>query len=268
MTMEIVDCHTHTSYSDGKASVEENVARASGLGISTICLTDHLTLPQAIDPTCEVSVAEADLPRYAADIMASRARHPEIDVVYGFECDYYPGCADNVRRWSEGATFRLGSVHMVDSRWIDDLDDLSYWDEHTADEVWERYFLVWGQACASGLFDSMAHPDLVSLLGRYPDDETMRGLFAQAALDASRAGVHVELNTAGAIKPVGRFYPHPELLELFCEAGVPLTVGSDAHVVTRVGEGIPAAYALAACAGYRSVDVPTPDGGWRRVSIA
>ena len=96
----------------------------------------------------------------------------------------------------------------------------------------------------------------------------MQRLYAQAARDAAAAGVRVEINTAGSIKPVGRFYPHPELLSLFHEAGVPITVGSDAHVVTRVGENIDQAYALAVAAGYRSIDVPTAAGGWRSVSIA
>ena len=108
-------------------------------------------------------------------------------------------------------------------------------------------------------------------------DKSSRPLFQD--IDAARkrcleraplySGVaDVEINTAGSIKPVGRFYPHPELLSLFHEAGVPITVGSDAHVVTRVGENIDQAYALAAAAGYRSIDVPTAAGGWRSVSIA
>ena len=265
--MELVDCHTHTFYSDGHNSVEDNVARALELGLTTICLTDHLTLPASIDPTCEVSVAEADLPAYRRDTLQARADHPEIDVVLGFECDYYPGCEQNVLRWSEGATFRLGSVHMVDMSWIDDLGDLSFWDAHSVEYVWEGYFRLWGQACRSGLFHSMAHPDLVSLLGRYPSSELMEGLFSQAACDAREAGVHVEVNTAGSIKPVGRFYPHPDLLRHFFHAGVPLTVGSDAHVVSRVGEGIREAYALAASCGYGSVDAPTLDGGWRAIAI-
>ena len=57
-------------------------------------------------------------------------------------------------------------------------------------------------------------------------------------------------------------------VKAFHEAGVPITVGSDAHVVTRVGENIDQAYALAVAAGYRSIDVPTAAGGWRSVSIA
>lgn len=265
--MELVDCHTHTFYSDGHNSVEDNVSRALELGISTICLTDHLTLPAVIDPLCEVSVAQADLPLYRRDILSARHGHPDIEVVFGFECDYYPGCEDNVVRWSEGATFRLGSVHMVDMSWIDDLNDLSFWDSHSVEYVWNGYFALWGQACRSGLFHSMAHPDLVSLLGRYPDADLMDALFAQAARDARQAGVHVEINTAGSIKPVGRFYPHPSLLSHFFREGVPLTVGSDAHVVGRVGEGIREAYALAASCGYGSVDAPTVVGGWRSVSI-
>lgn len=266
--MELVDCHTHTRHSDGAASVEENVARAVALGITTLCCTDHLTLPRAMDPDCACSIPQDDLPAYVADVAAARERHPEVEVVLGFECDYYPGCELNVARWSAGATFRLGSVHSLDGSWIDDLSDLTYWDAHTTDEVWERYFEVWAQACSSACgFDSMAHPDLVSLLGRFPDATTRARLYAHAAEAAREAGVRVELNTAGAIKPVGRFYPDPELLALFARTGVPLTVGSDAHRLERVGEGIAAAYALAYEAGYRTVDVPTAEGGWRRVSI-
>lgn len=266
--MELVDCHTHSTHSDGASTVEENVARAEALGIAAICCTDHLTLPASIDPACEVSVPEADLPRLAADVRRAAEAHPKVEVVFGFECDYYPGCEPNVARWSRGASFLLGSVHMLDGSWIDDLSDLAYWDAHDTADVWKRYFEVWAEACASPCgFDSMAHPDLVSLLGRFPDEALMLRLYSQAAEAAGAAGVHVEVNTAGRLKPVGRIYPDDRLLELFCRAGVPLTVGSDAHVASRVGEGIADAYAKAFRAGYRSVDAPVPGGGWRRVPI-
>ena len=265
---ELVDCHTHTSHSDGSATVEQNVRRAAELGIRTICCTDHLTLPVEMDPQCEVSVPEADLPAYARDIELARAEFPQVDVVFGFEADYYPGCEPNIARWTRGATFVLGSVHGIDGRWIDDLSDLSYWDEMGTDYIWERYFEVWAQACFSRFgFSSMAHPDLVALLGRRPGDAARRRLYEFAAEAARESDVRVEVNTAGLIKPVGAMYPDPELLALFSRAGVPLTVGSDAHVVTRVGANIPEAYALAHDAGYRGIDVPTSDGGWGRVEL-
>ncbi len=266
--MQLVDCHTHSTYSDGTSTVLENAERARDLGLATLCCTDHLTLPHEMDPACEVSVAEADLPAYAADVARARRLVPEVEVVFGFEADYYPGCEANVARWAVGAAFVLGSVHMLDGRWIDDERDLSYWDERGTDAVWERYFEVWAQACFSPCrFSSMAHPDLVAKFGRLPGRTLRARLYAGAADAASQAGVHVELNTAGLEKPVGRIYPDPELLALFFRAGVPLTVGSDAHRRSRVGASVGQALRLAYEVGYRGVDVPTAEGGWRRLSL-
>lgn len=265
---ELVDCHTHTRYSDGRQTVEESVARAEALGISTIAVTDHLTLPHALDPACEVSVEASCLPSLADDIARARRAHPAIDVVHGFECDYYPGCEPNIAAWSKGATFLLGSVHMLDGRWIDDLADLGYWEDNGVDATWNRYFEVWAQACASPAgFDSMAHPDLVMLLGRFPGKALRDACYDAAAQAARQAGVRVEINTAGLVKPVGMMYPRRELLERFLAAGVRVTVGSDAHAVERVGDRIEAAYALAYDVGYRSVDVPASDGSWRRLEL-
>ena len=278
--MELVDCHTHTRHSDGRPSVEENVARACELGLATIACTDHFTLPAAIDPACEVSVWWEDLASYERDVLAARAAHPGIDVVYGFECDWYPGCEAYIDRLRGGATFLLGSVHLLGDPlgalgpdtawgWIDDGDDLSYWDEHGTEEVWRRYFDAWCRACSSPAgFSSMAHPDLVRKFGRVPTGGALVArLHDEAAQAAAAAGVRVEVSSAGARTAAGGFYPDADLLARFCAAGVPITVGSDAHDAARVGERIRDLYAYAHEAGYRRVDVPTPDGGWREVAL-
>ena len=170
--------------------------------------------------------------------------------------------------WKGSATYLLGSVHMLDGSWIDDLSDLSYWDAHGTEQVWERYFDVWSQACHSPCrFDSMAHPDLVMLLGRFPNEGVCERLYERAALAAHDTGVRIEVNTAGVRKPVGMMYPREGLLRAFHKAGVSITVGSDAHDTVRVGEGIEQAYAFAARVGYRSVDVPCVGGGWRSIPL-
>jgi len=43
------------------------------------------------------------------------------------------------------------------------------------------------------------------------------------------SGVAVEVSTAGLHKPVGELYPHPEFLQACRDAGVPVTLASDAH---------------------------------------
>ena len=189
----LVDCHTHTSFSDGHASFEDNVRAAAAAGCRVMVSTDHLTLPASMDANCEVQVVEGDLPAHrlafedARKLAAQIA--PELELIYGFECDWYEGCEPLVERWSQGAVVRLGSVHWTgdpgdimagaagaagtenvarpdtpDSRcgWIDDDTDLHVWENLGVRGVWERYVDDWCRACESSLnFDAMAHPDLV-----------------------------------------------------------------------------------------------------------
>ena len=39
----LADCHTHTSFSDGHASFEDNVRAAAAAGCEVMVSTDHLT---------------------------------------------------------------------------------------------------------------------------------------------------------------------------------------------------------------------------------
>jgi histidinol-phosphatase (PHP family) len=266
---ELVDCHTHSTYSDGHSTVAENVERAVSLGVTTLACTDHFVLPASMDPDCSCSVPASDAAGYLADVRRERELHPQLDLVSGWECDYYPGCEGMIERYRGDATFLLGSVHALDGRWIDDPDDLSYWDEHRLGDVWTRYFEVWCEACACPVgFSSMAHPDLVSWRGLVPDDAALLDdLYERAACAAAEAGVRVEVSSAGAIKPLGSFYPAPDLLRAFRRHHVPITVASDAHACQRIADRVADLYEYARRAGYRAVDVPTSSGGWRSVAL-
>lgn len=99
----LVDCHTHTSFSDGHASFEDNVRAATAAGCRVMVSTDHLTLPASMDANCEVQVVEGDLPahRLAFEDCRKLAAQiaPELTFIYGFECDWYEGCEPLVERW-------------------------------------------------------------------------------------------------------------------------------------------------------------------------
>jgi histidinol phosphatase-like PHP family hydrolase len=62
--------------------------------------------------------------------------------------------------------------------------------------------------------------------------------------------VLVEINTACLHKPIGEAYPDPGILRRLCEAGVPITFGSDAHEPGHVGRDFDHAARLARSAGY------------------
>ena len=113
----LVDCHTHTSFSDGHASFEDNVRAAAAAGCRVMVSTDHLTLPASMDANCEVQVVEGDLTAHRLAFEDARKLAaqitPELELIYGFECDWYEGCEPLVERWSAGAIVRLGSVHWI-----------------------------------------------------------------------------------------------------------------------------------------------------------
>ena len=115
----------------------------------------------------------------------------------------------------------------------------------------------------------MAHPDLPRLFSTegYQPTIDLTPLYKEMAEAAHEGGVCVEINTAGLIKKFEDFYPCKALLSEFQAAGVPLTVGSDAHHASRIGAHIEDAYQFARSVGYSSIDVPTPYGTWRSIPL-
>lgn len=272
--MKVVDCHTHTCFSDGTGTFEENARAAEAVGCSLLVCTDHLTLPSSMDPAGEAQVVEGDLPAHRAAFEEARAAHPGLEMLYGFEADWYPGCEDDVRRWSDGAQVLLGSVHWLgekdDGAWIDDVSDLTIWLELGPDEVWRRYVAAWCAACESPLaFDAMAHPDLPARFSHegFAPSIDLAPLWDEMAACAHDTGRRVELSTAALRKGVGDCYPSCGLLGRFFAADVPITVGSDAHRPEDIAYGIEEAYGHAYDVGYRAVEVPRADGSWISVPL-
>ena len=100
-----------------------------------------------------------------------------------------------------------------------------------------RYFETLAEAARSGLYDIMAHPDLVKVWGSArPQPERDPRYYYEPAVEAMLdAGVAMELSTAGLRKPVGELYPAPALLAMAVDAGVPIALSSDAHVPDQIG---------------------------------
>ena len=86
--MELVDCHTHTVYSDGGSTLDENIAAAVARGLTTIACTDHFAHPAFMD----CAVDEARIAELGSCIEQARLSHPNIEIVFGWEADWYEGC--------------------------------------------------------------------------------------------------------------------------------------------------------------------------------
>jgi histidinol-phosphatase (PHP family) len=262
----LTDYHLHLRSDDPEASAAEyfstaNVERyrevASERGIVELGVSEHIyRFNQALEvwqhPFWQ-QYAKDDLDEYCAFV------RDETDLRLGIEADFVPGGEDRMANLLEARDFDyvVGSVHFLREGAVD-MDDYSVWQTgRSADEVWRRYFQTIGESARSGLFDVVAHPDLVKYWGdgaRRPEGDLRR--YYELAIDGiAESGIAVELSTAGLRKPAGELYPAPAFLEMAVEAGARVALSSDAHRPEDVGADYDRALAVLEQLGVRELCV-------------
>jgi len=219
------------------ANAERYRTVAQERGISELGVAEHIhRFSQALDiwrhPWWQ-RWARDDVDAYCAFV------REETDLRLGIEADYVAGGDDRIaafldaREWD----FVVGSVHFVRDEAVD-MEDWSVWGRgESAEKVWRRYFETLAAAARTGMYDVMAHPDLVKVWGGdapRPEGD-LRRYYEPAIEGFLEGGVAVEVSTAGLRKPVGEIYPSPRFLELVAEAGLPVALSSDAHLPDQLG---------------------------------
>jgi histidinol-phosphatase (PHP family) len=232
------------------------VERAVRAGLPEMGFSDHIFLywlaPEQRDP--ELAMPEADFDAYVQDVFHLRRQFPEIEIRLAVEADFMPDHEGTLKGildrypWD----YVLGSVHFIGAWGLDDSRYLAGYDAWDIDELYEHYFSLILRAAESGHFDTMAHLDLVKKFGHRARKD-LADLYGRVARGLARTGVAIEVNTAGLRKPVGELYPHLDLLTACRKAGVPATLGSDAHAPEEVAADFPLAIEHLRAAGYDRV---------------
>ena len=251
----IVDYHMHLRAPDESldhtvAGVERFVELAAERGIDEIGFTEHVyyfaqtrdlwTVPY------HLRHCKHDLEMYVEAV--TEAKRQGMPVKLGLEVDYEPEREEKTREllapypWD----YLLGSIHFVDGAGIDGEPSLV--EDVGVEEAWRRYYETLAAAAASGLFDSLAHPDLVKMYG--PEIPWNWGAVAGAL-----NGTCLEVSSGGLHKLHGRLYPNPELLREARKRCVEITLASDAHIPEHVGRDLDQAVGHARAAGYETVTV-------------
>ena len=242
----LTDYHVHLRVDEVEATAEraftaDNAAAyrdaADAAGIEELGVSEHVhrfadALSVWRHPFWE-RYAHDDLHAYVEFVRS------ETDLRLGIEADFIPGREDRLANLLEAHDFDyvVGSVHFLGDRALD-ADDFTIWDgARSAQDIWSAYFRTLGEAALSGLFDILAHPDLVKVWGGgrpVPDGDLRR--FYEPAIEAiAQSDIAVEVSTAGLRKPVGELYPSDAFLAMALEAGAPVALSSDAHRPQDVG---------------------------------
>jgi len=184
----------------------------------------------------------------------------ETDLRLGIEMDFLPGLEDRIANFLDGRPwdYVIGSVHFLRDEAVDHAG-WDVWDHYSGspDRVWRRYFETVAEAARSGLYDILAHPDLIKVWGaeRPRPEGDPRRFYEPLAEAVADTGVAVEVSTAGLRKPVGEIYPAPALMEMLVDAGATFALSSDAHVPGDVGAGYERALELLDSFGVREIAV-------------
>lgn len=198
------DLHMHTSWSDGRDTVEQMVRAAHGLGYEYVAITDHSERSAA-----QRTLAPEDIARQRAEIDAARRHAPGLDILHGVEVDIMPD-----GRLDFGDDL-LGRFDIV-------LASLHDGAGHDAGRLLDRYL----RAIDHPLVNVITHPANRTPGGHAGYDLDFDRLFEAAArsgtaLEVDGSPNHLDLDGTLARRAVAR--------------GATLTIDSDAHRYDALG---------------------------------
>ena len=252
MTERILfESHSHTPLCrHATGDPTEYAAVAHERGLRGLLVTCHNPMPNGFSHS--VRMREDEFDEYV-DLVAraSETWSGEVDVRLGLEADYFEGHEAYLEKQLASADFHfvLGSVHPQIGEFRE-----RYWQENLV-EVQRIYFRLLAQSAETGLFDSLAHPDLIkNHTAKRWDPESILDDIRPALDRIADTGVAMELNTSGMNKTIKEMNPFPAMLVEMRQRDIPVTLGADAHVPQRVADGYESAMRLLKRCGYEEVN--------------
>lgn len=272
----LVDYHLHTSTStDGHATVEEYCARADALGLREIAITNHMNLREE-----NYHLTPATMVEVWREIQECRKAYPDLTIRLGIEVDYFDDLSDAIGEalpeYAEALDRRLdfvmGSAHV--------LHGVRFASKKQAHKllvgadplpIYREYFAMMVRVVKAGLFDIVAHPDLIKRFSGLHNPPVPFDAYREAARAFVQAlvesDVGIEINVKGLDHPAAEIYPSPDLLACYVQAvraagREPVVVlGTDAHRAEQLGTNLDRGVDLLQRAGVH--EITTFDHGRR-----
>lgn len=230
------DCHMHSRVSfDGRETGIDMAMAAKKAGLKEICFTDHLDY----DPLGTMPNLAFDTAAYAAEY--DNLEVPGLIIRRGMEFGLTP---DNRNQFQldlqrRPFDFVLGSIHFVDGL---DVYYPEYWQGKTLFQAQRRYL----EATLASVevhedYDVLAHLTYICKTTANPDPKPLvydehRAILDQILRTLVAKEKGMEMNTSG-VDRCGGFLPTADFFLRFKELGGRIvTVGSDAHTASRVGQ--------------------------------
>ncbi|MGY5860840.1 MAG: histidinol-phosphatase HisJ family protein [Candidatus Thorarchaeota archaeon] len=266
----MIDYHIHPNYSiDAEGRIDEFCRTALERKFREICFTTHLDTDAARkDAYVIVRGKRVDarssswLEDYENSIRMAGDQYKGqgLEVRLGVEVDYYPGVMDHLPERFHDTEFDLvmGSAHLVNNLAISVKEEShEFFSKHNLEQMGNIYFSLLGDCVESGLFDVLGHLDLYRRFGEAFYGGKIRSLWkahvSELASVMKRFNVGFEVNTSSLRKGMDEPMPESSLVAALKKEGIEtVTVGSDAHRPSDVGQGIEIALKVIKECGFDS----------------
>ena len=271
--------HSHCTFCDGKAPMEEFIKEAIRQGFSSYGISSHAPLPYNTEWTMDRGQVNAYLSE--AD-RVKKLYGDRIEIYTGMEIDYLDETSNPASPFFQQLPldYRIGSVHVMrdDYGTYVDIDTrpevlVGRLREHFGNDL-ERllrnYFAKLMRMVETGGFDIVGHADKLYMNAEYCQPgitatswykETIRKYFERIA----EKGLMVEINTK-KFESTGRFSPSNEHFALLKELNIPVVVDSDAHRPENINSGREEALQTLKKAGFTHV-MELHGGSWQQIPI-
>lgn len=273
--------HSHSTFCDGRSSMEEFVHFAIAKGVKKYGFSSHAPLPF---PT-RWTMPEDDFVDYEQEFRRLKDKYKsEIELFLGLEIDFIEGCSDTGNDFfnDKKLDYSIGSVHYLDSLG----NNNEYWSidggfaefnsglkqlyKGNIREATRRFFDVTNKMIEKGGFDIVGHVDKITYHGtKFRDfnvaDKWYTDLMTNTLELIKSRGLMLEINTK-SLREHGITYPHSSFYPLINEIGIPVMVNSDCHYPTNITDGFRETYNTLKEAGFSTLQQMV-DGHWKPVSF-
>ena len=255
-----IDNHMHTALcGHATGTLKEYVDAAHSQNIELITFTCHVPLePDRLFGGRGIRMTLKQLPDYRERVENARQYGEKlgVKVLCGIEGEIFPHpeAMASMKKTIEEQQFDfvLGSLHHQLNGYRDWLDEMELIDDG---DVIRTYFKGLINGVRSGVYDSIAHPDVIRIYGTvepFPAEAYQAEI--EEFLDVLKEEDHcMEVNTSGLIKGVYEVHPAPVVLDWAAARGIKLTMGSDAHAPSQVGQHFDAVREMLRQKGFKSL---------------
>lgn len=251
------DMHMHSDNSfDAENSVREMCRGAIEKDISTIAITDHMEAPEIkLGDRSVFGNMIKQITKSVSDVeAAAKEFEGKLKVLKGIEVGepmHEPKLTKKAMAIAD-YDFVLASIHNV--KGVEDFYYLEY-DESNVPSLLKRYFDELLDTAKNADFDSLAHLTyptryIISRTDIRPDLDEYAGVIDNILKILVERDKALEINTSG-LRTIGITMPDINIIKRFKELGGKyVTIGSDAHSVSKLGYGIEKGIEIAKTCGF------------------